>query len=57
MEKKLAGATRIRDVLAEKLASTGDHREAAEIAAQLADASAQVDSLEETWLEIAEVNG
>ncbi len=57
VEKKLAGATRIRDVLAEKLASTSDHREAAEIAAQLADASAQVDSLEEIWLEIAEVNG
>ncbi|MGC8512277.1 MAG: ABC-F family ATP-binding cassette domain-containing protein [Acidimicrobiales bacterium] len=57
VEKKLAGATRIRDVLAEKLASTSDHREAAEIAARLADASAQVDSLEETWLEIAEVNG
>ncbi len=57
VEKKLAGATRVRDVLAEKLASTSDHREAAEIAAQLADASAQVDSLEEAWLEIAEVNG
>jgi hypothetical protein len=57
VEKKLAGATRARDVLAEQLASVSDHREAAEIAVRLAEASAQVDTLEDTWLGLADAAG
>jgi len=57
VEKKLAGATRARDLLAEQLASVSDHREAAEIAVRLAEASAQVDTLEDTWLGLADAAG
>lgn len=57
LERQLARATRRRDLLVEKLAATADHRELAELAARLADASAEVDHLETSWLELAETGG
>jgi hypothetical protein len=53
----LARATRQRDLLAENLAASADHREIAELARKLAEVSAEMDRLENSWLEVAEAGG
>ncbi len=54
LERQLARAIRDRDLLAEKLLGMVDHRQIADLSGKLADASAEVDMLENSWLELAE---
>ena len=54
LERRLARAIRERDLLAEKLLGMVDHRQIADLSGKLADASAEVDQLENSWLELAE---
>ena len=50
----MARAERRRDRLAEELASLTDHAELARVGAELAAAQAELDALEERWLELAD---
>ncbi len=54
LERQLARAIRERDLLADKLLGLVDHRQIADLSGKLADASAEVDQLENSWLELAE---
>jgi ATP-binding cassette subfamily F protein uup len=53
-EQAIAKVTARRDALTARLAGLQDHTELARIGAQLTEAQAELDSLEETWLELAE---
>ena len=53
-EQAMARAERRRDRLAEELASLTDHAELARVGAELAAAQAELDALEERWLELAD---
>ena len=54
-EQEMARAQRAVDRLRERLGTTTDHRQLATIGAELADAQAELDQLEERWLELAEL--
>jgi ATP-binding cassette subfamily F protein uup len=53
-EQAMAKAQRRRDQLTERLAEAADHTELARIGAELAEAQAELDALEEQWLTLAD---
>jgi ABC transport system ATP-binding/permease protein len=55
-EQAIAKVTTRRDRLAEQLAGLQDHGELVRIGAELTAVQAELDQLEETWLELAEMS-
>jgi hypothetical protein len=55
-EQAMAKLTTRRDRLTEQLAGLQDHGELARIGAELTEVQAELDRLEETWLELAEMS-